>query len=112
MGADLDRLSVIPDPGADPVEVAAVLLDGMDLVVLGLGGRAVPPTRARAVTARAQHRGCTLLVTDGDWQGASVRLDARVCGYEMTVGRVPGFGRVGRVRLSMRARGKALTRVG
>lgn len=112
MGADLDRLAVIPDPGADPVEVAAVLLDGMDLVVLGLGGRAVPPTRARAVTARAQHRGCTLLVTDGDWQGASVRLDARVCGYEMTVGRVPGFGRVGRVRLSMRARGKALTRVG
>ena len=112
MGADLDRLAVIPDPGADPVEVAAVLMDGMDLVVLGLGGRAVPPTRARAVTARAQHRGCTLLVTDGDWQGASVRLDARVCGYEMTVGRVPGFGRVGRVRLSMRARGKALTRVG
>ena len=112
MGADLDRLAVIPDPGADPVEVAAVLLDGMDLVVLGLGGRAVPPTRARAVTARAQHRGCTLLVTDGDWQGASVRLDARVCGYEMTVGRVPGFGRVSRVRLSMRARGKALTRVG
>ncbi len=112
MGADLDRLAVIPDPGADPVEVAAVLMDGMDLVVLGLGGRAVPPTRARAVTARAQHRGCTLLVTDGDWQGASVRLDARVCGYEMTGGRLPGFGRISRVRLTMRAQGKALTRVG
>jgi hypothetical protein len=112
MGADLDRLAVIPDPGADPVEVAAVLMDGMDLVVLGLGGRAVPPTRARAVTARAQHRGCTLLVTDGDWQGASVRLDARVCGYEMTGGLLSGFGRISRVRLSMRARGKALTRAG
>jgi hypothetical protein len=112
MGADLDRLAVIPDPGADPVEVAAVLMDGMDLVVLGLGGRAVPPTRARAVTARAQHRGCTLLVTDGEWQGASVRLDARVCGYEMTGGPLSGFGRISRVRLSMRARGKALTRAG
>src|SRR5262249_52477307 len=31
----LSRLAVIPDPGADPVEVAAVLMDGMDLVVLG-----------------------------------------------------------------------------
>ncbi|ETB44531.1 hypothetical protein O975_01740, partial [Mycobacterium avium subsp. paratuberculosis 11-1786] len=39
MGADLSRLAVIPDPGTDPVEVAAVLVDGMDLVVLGLGGR-------------------------------------------------------------------------
>ena len=70
------------------------------------------PARARAVTARAQHRGCTLVVTDGDWQGAPVRLDARVCGYEVAGGRVPGFGRISRVRLSMRARGKALSRVG
>ena len=53
MGADLSRLAVIPDPGTDPVEVAAVLVDGMDLVVLGLGGRRVPQTRARAVLARA-----------------------------------------------------------
>ncbi|MDT5115311.1 MAG: hypothetical protein QOE30_1050, partial [Mycobacterium sp.] len=44
MGADLSRLAVIPDPGTDPVEVAAVLIDGMDLVVLGLGGRRVPLT--------------------------------------------------------------------
>ena len=69
MGADLSRLAVIPDPGADPVEVAAVLMDGLDLVVLGLGGRSVPPTRARAVTARARQKGCTLLVTGGDWHG-------------------------------------------
>ena len=86
MGADLSRLAVIPDPGTDPVEVAAVLIDGMDLVVLGLGGRRVPQTRARAVVARARHKGCTLLVTDGDWQGASTRLEARVCGYEITAG--------------------------
>jgi hypothetical protein len=107
MGADLSRLAVIPDPGTDPVEVAAVLMDGMDLVVLGLGGRTVSPTRARAVTARAQHKGCTLLVTGGDWQGAPIRLDARVCGYEMSGGPVPGFGRISQVRLAMRARGRS-----
>jgi hypothetical protein len=105
MGADLSRLAVIPDPGTDPVEVAAVLVDGMDLVVLGLGGRRVPQTRARAVVARARLKGCTLLVTDGDWQGASTRLDARVCGYEITAGGrgtpTPGFGRISGVRLQV-----------
>ena len=111
MGADLSRIAVIPEPGADPVEVAAVLMDGMDLVVLGLGGRSVPAGRARAVVARARQKGCTLLVTGGDWQGASTRLEARVCGYEVTgAGRgapTPGCGRISRVRLAMRARGRS-----
>lgn len=110
MGADLSRLAVIPDPGTDPVEVAAVLMDGMDLVVLGLAGRTVTATRARAVVARARQKGCTLLVARGDWQGAMVRLDARVSGYETTAGHggspVPGSGRISRVRLSVRAHGR------
>ncbi|MCW2730883.1 MAG: hypothetical protein JWR13_1699 [Mycobacterium sp.] len=110
MGADLSRLAVIPDPGADPVEVAAVLMDGLDLVVLGLGGRSVAPTRARAVTARARQKGCTLLVTDGDWHGASARLESRVCGYEVTGAGAgaptPGCGRISRVRLATRASGR------
>jgi hypothetical protein len=110
MGADLSRLAVIPDPGPDPVEVAAVLMDGLELVVLGLGGRSVPPTRARAVTARARQKGCTLLVVEGDWPGASARLDAQVCGYELAGGGVdpptPGCGRISQVRLDMRARGR------
>ncbi|WP_156690502.1 hypothetical protein [Mycobacterium sp. Marseille-P9652] len=108
LGADLSRVAVIPDPGTDPVEVAAVLVDGMDLVVLGLGGRKVPQTRARAVVARARAKGCTLLVTDGDWQGAPTRLEARVCGYEISAGprgrpsaAEPGFGRISRVRLEV-----------
>jgi hypothetical protein len=110
MGADLSRLAMIPDPGTDPVEVAAVLMDGMDLVVLGLAGRSVPATRSRAVVARARQRGCTLLVTGGQWQGASMRMDARVCGYEITGSRsgvpVAGCGRIGAVRLAVRARGR------
>jgi hypothetical protein len=111
MGADLSRIAVIPEPGADPVEVAAVLMDGMDLVVLSLGGRSVPAGRARAVVARARQKGCTLLVTGGDWQGASTRLEARVCGYEITGAGcgvpTPGCGRISRVRLAMRARGRS-----
>jgi hypothetical protein len=109
MGADLSRLAIIPDPGADPVEVAAVLMDGMDLIVLALGGRSVPLTRARAVVARAHQKGCTLLVTDGDWQGASIRLKARVCGYETTA-EMPGFGRISKVRLEVCAVGRSIRR--
>jgi hypothetical protein len=112
-GADLSRLAVIPEPGADPVEVAAVLMDGMDLVVLGLAGRSVSATRARAVVARARQRGCALLVTQGQWQGASMRMDAQVCGYEITAGPggpdgvpVAGYGRISAVRVSIRTRGR------
>lgn len=117
MGADLSRLAVIPDPGADPAEVAAVLMDGMDLVVLGLDGRSVPATRTRVLTARARQRGCTLLVTGGDWPGSALRLEARVRGYEVTGGEstggestggavCPGFGRIGAVRLEVAACGR------
>jgi hypothetical protein len=112
MGADLSRLAVIPNPGADPVEVAAVLMDGLDLVVLGLGGRAVSPTRARAVTARARQKGCTLLVVDGDWHGASARLESRVSGFEVTGAGTgaptPGCGRISRVRLATKASGRSV----
>lgn len=111
-GADLSRLAVIPDPGADPLEVAAVLLDGMDLVVLGLAGRAVPAARARVLAARARQRGCTLLVTQGHWQGA-MRMDARVSGYDITPGpgcragvAAAGCGRISAVRVATRMLGR------
>lgn len=107
LGADLSRLAVIPDPGNDPVEVATVLMDGMDLVVLGLGGRSVPPARTRVVLARARHRGCALLVSGGGWAGSALRLDARVSGYETTgCAGVPGFGRIDAVHLEVRAAGR------
>ena len=117
MGADLSRVAVVPDPGADPVEVAAVLMDGMDVVVLGLSARSVAPTRARAVTARARQKGCTLLVSGADWPGASARVEARVCGYEVAGAGAgagapsPGRGRISRVRLDAHVRGR-LARTG
>lgn len=107
MGADLSRIAVIPDPGADPVEVAAVLADGVDLVLLGLRGAAVAPSRARVVAGRLRHSGAALVVVDGDWPGTALRLDARVRGYE-TTSATPGCGRLSRVRLAVRARGRGV----
>ncbi|WP_315770371.1 hypothetical protein [Rhodococcoides kroppenstedtii] len=109
MGAQLHRLALVPDPGSDPVEVAAVLLDGIDLVVLGLGGSAVPPSRARAVVARARAKGATLVVTDGRWDGAELTLSARVDGYDGPgSGDRRGRGRVRAVRLGVEVQGRAI----
>ncbi|MBF6172574.1 hypothetical protein [Nocardia blacklockiae] len=104
MGAELDRLAVVPDPGPDPVEVAAVLLDGLDLVVLGLGGLSVPPSRTRVLAARARSKGSTLVVTGGAWSGPSLRIESRVAGYD-GVGR--GCGRLHTLRLDVRVHGRA-----
>ncbi|WP_428349997.1 hypothetical protein [Mycolicibacterium sp.] len=110
MGADLSRVALIPEPGIDPVEVAAVLLDGMDLVVLGLNGRTVPAPRARTVAARARQRGCTLLVTGGNWQGTCAHLEGYISGYEVAgagAAPTPGRGRISRVRLATCTRGRS-----
>ncbi|AWG66962.1 hypothetical protein [Mycobacteroides abscessus] len=103
-GADLSRLALIPRPGLSAVEVASVLMDGMDLVVLGLGGRQVTSTSARAIVARAHSNGCTLLAVGGDWEGASVRLQAQITGYDGVS--ACGLGRIRGVRTAVRVRGR------
>ncbi|MUM16343.1 hypothetical protein FZI91_03200 [Mycobacterium sp. CBMA271] len=103
-GADLSRLALIPHPGLSAVEVASVLMDGMDLVVLGLGGQRVTSTSARAIVARAHSNGCTLLVANGDWEGAEMRLQAQVTGYDGVS--TCGLGRIRGVRTTVRARGR------
>ncbi|MCM6776198.1 hypothetical protein NDR87_19115 [Nocardia sp. CDC159] len=101
MGAQLGKLAVVPDPGPDPVEIAAVLLDGLDLVVLGLGGISVPPSRTRVLAARARSKGATLVVTGGAWTGATLRIDSRIAGYE---GLSRGRGRLHTIHLNVSVR--------
>lgn len=103
MGADLRRLALVPRPGRDPVDVAAVLLDGMDLVVLDLAGLAVSPSRARAVVARARARGAVLAVTGGTWPGVELELHAVVTAH-LGMGR--GHGRLVGRELAVRVRGR------
>ncbi|NKY55617.1 hypothetical protein [Nocardia flavorosea] len=104
MGARLDRLAVIPDAGQDPMEVAAVLLDGMDLVVLGLGTAVIPPARARVLAAKARGKGATLLVTGGNWPTPDLSLESRVAGY---TGLGTGSGRIRSISLDIEARARA-----
>lgn len=107
MGADLARCALIPTPGSAAIDVAAILLDGMDLVVLGLAGAAVPPTRARAVVARARSKGSVLLVTQGNWPGVDLRIESTVTGYGGVEG---GRGRINAVQFDVAAAGKGFQR--
>lgn len=104
-GADPERIALIEGPLADPVSVASILLDGADVVLCELGGIAVPPSRGRAIAARARSRGSVLLVTGGRWEGASLHLDARVRGYT-GLGARPGRGRIRGIDLVFSARGR------
>ncbi|MBW0288756.1 MULTISPECIES: hypothetical protein [Rhodococcus] len=106
-GADLSKIALVPEPKGSAVEVAAILLDGVDLVVLGLSGAAVTPSRARAVVARARSKGAVLLVSEGRWDGVDLRLESQVAGYS---GLGEGHGRVTGVQLDVAAAGKGFQR--
>jgi hypothetical protein len=71
LGVRLERLALVPRPGAQWTMVAAALLDGVDLLVLA------PPTRvrgadARRLAARARERGVVMAVLDGTTSGGTV----------------------------------------
>lgn len=121
LGADLSRIATIPYPGADPVEVASVLLDGMDVVVLNLAGASVAPSRTKVLMGRVRKQSSTLIVTGGHWPGARTSIDAEVTGYRNSlshsisgsgVGR-SGMGRIGgmRLRVSAQTRGRSRSSV-
>jgi len=94
-GVALDRLPLVPAPGADWASVAAALLDALDVVVVAPRSR-VRDGDARRLAARARQRGSVLVpfgvrpgggdalpgagVAPGGWPGADLWLtvgDAR-----------------------------------
>lgn len=76
------------------------LINGLDLVLFSLAGADVPPSRARAVTARARRNGAVLAFTDGRWPSTDLQLDARVTSYR---GLGVGRGRITGIDLDIRA---------
>lgn len=74
LGVDLDRLALIPDPGAELVAVLSALIDGFDLIVLGpVAPRGIQPQLARRLAGRVRNRGAVLLSTT-PWPGADLEL--------------------------------------
>lgn len=104
-GVRLDRLALVPDPGADLVGVTAALLDGLDLVVVAGPERAgLRAGDRQRLAARARQRGAVLLALGG-WPGADLRLHCTRPRWE-GVGR--GTGRLRSRRVEVRAEGRGI----
>lgn len=73
-GLDLERMALIPHPGAQAPAVAGACVDGMDVVVLGPRLALAEPDRRR-LASRARERGA-VLVAAGPWPGAHITLTA------------------------------------
>ena len=76
LGVDLDHLALVPGPGGAWPEVAAILIDDMDVVLVRPPGP-VRPGAARRLAARVRQRGAVLVVQEGrgTWpEGPDIRL--------------------------------------
>jgi hypothetical protein len=89
LGVALQRLALVPAPGPDWAAVTAALIDGFDVVAVGVPPR-VRAGDARRLAARARERGA-VLVPVGDWPGADVHVRA---GPSRWMGLGDGHGRL------------------
>lgn len=107
-GLVLDRVALVPDPGAELVAVTVALLDGMDVVVVsGAAGAGVRAGDRQRLAARARQRGA-VLCSLGPWPGADVELrcaEGRWSGLGTGEGRL----RARRARVHLGGRGAAAT---
>jgi len=103
LGVDLDRVAVIPDPGADVLQVVSILIDGVDLIAVSLPSSVRPaPSRQRVIVGRLRQRGTVLLVA-GPWPGADLVLTARWAGWH---GLGSGHGRLRDRELAVQVGGR------
>jgi hypothetical protein len=102
-GLRLERLALVPHPGADLVAVTTALLDGLDVVAVA-GAAAVRAADRQRLAARARQRGA-VLVALGGWPGADVAL---TCTDIRWAGLGAGVGRLRTRRLRVQARGRGL----
>jgi hypothetical protein len=100
-GLALERLVLVPDPGAEWSTVCAALLDGVDIVIPGMSGP-IPTTLASRLTARARQRGGVLMPI-GSWPGADLTLDVVSRAW---YGLGQGEGRLRRCRIEVLASGR------
>jgi hypothetical protein len=105
-GVALERLAVVPSPGAEAATVVAALVDGMDVVVVG-PEVALTDADRRRLSARARDRGAVLLSTV-DWPGASTVLTVEA-GRWTGAGAGDGRLRTHELRVTRSGRGSSAT---
>jgi hypothetical protein len=104
-GVQLERLALVPEPGADLLAVTIALLDGMDVVAVSGAARAgVRAADRQRLAARARQRGAVLMAL-GSWPGADMELS---CSDVQWQGLDAGAGRLRSRRAEVRLRGRAV----
>ena len=100
-GTDLDRLLLVPEPGARWPQVVAWLLEGCELVIVR--PPAPPAARVRQRLEAVLRRYAGVLLVAGKWEGAPVRL--RVARQRWT-GLGDGHGRLRACQAEVTAAGR------
>lgn len=99
MGATLERLAVISTPDNRAAEVAGVLADGLDIIVIDLPHARLRPADFEKLRGRLRTRGTVLVATRADWARQS-HLDLRIQ-RRPTYGLGRGRGRVTQIELDV-----------
>lgn len=105
-GGVCENIIVIPDPGPQPLNVAAVLCEGLDLVVYHGAETTLSPTRARPLLGKLRRGTAALIMVGTGVPSPAVTVDARITNY-LGIGTGQGRIRGVEMRISITARGHA-----
>lgn len=99
-GGELARIITVPDPGPEPLEITAVLVEGVDLVVHHGQGE-LSPTRERPLLAKLRGGSAALLLVGARVVSPAAAINARVSTYH---GAGTGTGRINGVDIAVTVR--------
>lgn len=109
-GGRLGNVIAVPDPGPEPLNISAVLVEGLDLVIHRFVSRVeITPTRARPLLAKLRSGTAALVMVGAEITAPAALIDARVITYR---GLGAGTGRINGVDIDIRvsAKGRAAAR--
>lgn len=91
----LDKIIAVPDPGSDPLGIASVLVEGLDLVVCRSAVEMnLSPVRARPVTGRLRVGVAALVMVGWKVPSPALRIEADITTYRgigRGAGRITGY---------------------
>lgn len=105
-GGDLSKVHLVKTGDGDPLDVASVCIDGIDLVISTVHDRDVPPTRARSILARTRTHAGVFAITDGRIPGLDLTISSRPVGYG---GIEQGRGRIRSITVETTVHGRGIT---
>lgn len=102
-GGVCENLIVIPDPGIEPLNVAAVLCEGLDLVVYRGPKIMLSASRARPLLGKLRKGTAALMMVGTEVASPALMVESEIINY---LGIGPGRGRIRGVEMNIRATGK------